>query len=88
MTWWWLSFANPYLPAGSQFLGACLVKAHGVAEAVRVAHVLEINPGGEVQFMKLLPTAPIPAKWAERLLTRAECAQFDEEMILQQNQEF
>lgn len=60
--WWWLSFANPYLPAGSQFLGACLVKAHGVAEAVRVAHVLEINSGGEVQFMKLLADGTDPGE--------------------------
>ena len=25
--WWWLSFADSRRPAGSQFLGACLVRA-------------------------------------------------------------
>lgn len=46
MTYWWLSFADGDRPAGAQFLGACIVQAHGCFEAVRESHRLKINPGG------------------------------------------
>jgi len=80
MRWWWLSFADSNLPKGTQFLGACLVRAHGMIEAIRVAHVLEINPGGEVQAVEATEDFNPPAEWTERLLNRDECAAFDRAM--------
>lgn len=55
MTRWWLSFADPDRPTGQQFLGACIVRAVDEISAVKVAHALGINPGGEVRFMDLVP---------------------------------
>ena len=48
-TLWWLSFADPYLPLGSQFLGAVIVPGNNLFEAVQTAHKLKLNPGGEVR---------------------------------------
>jgi hypothetical protein len=49
MTRWWLSFADATRPAGSQFLGICIVRAVDMVSAIKVAHALGINPGGEVR---------------------------------------
>lgn len=57
--WVWLSFADGDLPAGSQFLGVCLVLAYGIIGAVMEAHRLGINPGGEVAGWLLGP-GPLP----------------------------
>lgn len=47
--WWWLSFADSRLPAGSQFLGAAIVgPAHSIGAAAMLARMLGCNPGGEV----------------------------------------
>ena len=46
--WWWLSFADPTLPVGQQFLGVAIVPAPSFLAAVTVAHQLGCNPGGEV----------------------------------------
>jgi hypothetical protein len=43
MSLWWLSFADWRGP-----LGATIVRAHSFPEAVRVAHLLGVNPGGQV----------------------------------------
>lgn len=48
MMWWWLSFADGDRPPGSQFLGCAAVDAPDMPSAIRRAHVLGINPGGEV----------------------------------------
>jgi len=40
--WWYLSFAD------GKFLGACIVRAHGVVSASQRAWELGINPGGQV----------------------------------------
>ena len=48
-TRWWLSFADPTLPKGQQFLGACIVRGTDVAEAAMDAHLRGCNPGGEVR---------------------------------------
>lgn len=50
---WWLSFADPSRPEGSQLLGCAIVDAMDGPEAIRAAWVLGINPGGEVDFMEL-----------------------------------
>ena len=49
MKTWWLSFADPLRPTGQQFLGVVIVDAIGFIEAVRVTHILGVNPGGEVR---------------------------------------
>ena len=77
LAWWWLSFCDPDRPKG-EFLGACLVKANGPLSGTLAAHALGINPGGEVLALGPVPLeAPMREGWAERLLTRAECEEFD-----------
>jgi len=84
---WWISFADGTRPAGTQFLGACIVEAPTpeVATAFPIAclqaHFLGCNPGGEAQGMPLGPGAKerIAPRWLNRLLTRAECEAFDRE---------
>lgn len=46
--WWYLSFTDPDRPKGTQFLGACVVEARGIAQAIGESHRLGLNPGGEV----------------------------------------
>jgi hypothetical protein len=48
-TLWWLSFANPGEP-----LGVAIVRAADVVAAIRVAHALGINPGGEVFGLRIV----------------------------------
>lgn len=78
---WWLSFCDPYKPAGSQFLGACLVRAPDMIAAITRAHALGINPGGEVQGLEVPPQTPakeaLIAPRVERLMSRGECEAFD-----------
>lgn len=74
--WWWLSFADPTLPEGSQFLGVSLVKASGFVTASMAAATLGINPGGEVQGYPV-NNLPVPEQYQNRLLTRAECNALD-----------
>ena len=44
----WLSFVDRARPAGQRFLGCTVVKATDMAEAVRAAWRLGVNPGGDV----------------------------------------
>lgn len=73
----WLSFADGSLPKGHQFLGACIVEVKQFDDprdtlkaAIRKAHVLGINPGGEVQSMELPggEDFPIHPSWFDVLL--------------------
>ncbi len=66
---WWLSFADPTLPEGDQFLGVVIVEAPGFILATLLCHKLGINPGGEVAGW---PTDGIDEKWVNRLLTKDE----------------
>lgn len=65
-SWYWLSFADPDLPAGQQFLGACLVQAPGPTLALALSHRLKINPGGCVRTFAL-PEEP-DVKWPRNTL--------------------
>lgn len=58
--WWWLSFADPDLPEGTQFLGAALVPALTIEGAITQAHLLGINPGGQVASWGPIPEDAIP----------------------------
>ena len=69
---WWLSFADPDLPEGSQFLGVVILQAPTFPAAVTRSHVTGVNPGGEVAPMGPIPPGYIAPEWRGRLLTRAE----------------
>jgi hypothetical protein len=75
--WWWLSFAGE-----EGFRGACLVWARGFLGAVMETKLRGLNPGGEVQGVGPLHAAMDAtfAEWTNRLLTRAECEEFDRVM--------
>lgn len=47
--YWQMSFSDPDRPAGSRWLGGTVVQAATVRAAIARAHLLGINPGGEVQ---------------------------------------
>jgi hypothetical protein len=77
-SWFYMSFADPKLPTGTQFLGGCYVQADSLSDAVTRSHVLGINPGGEIKIWEL-PWAMIddldkhiPEQDRHRLLSRAE----------------
>ena len=69
---WHLSFADPGLPAGSQFLGVVIVQAQALEDAVTRSHVLGVNPGGEIQVAGPIPPGFIGPEWRDRLLSKAE----------------
>ena len=43
-----LSFCDPKLQKGQQFLGAIIIIANSFIDAFHFTHMLGINPGGEV----------------------------------------
>jgi hypothetical protein len=75
--WWWLSFVDTDLPAGSQFLGAVMVEAPNFLLAVQEALLRGINPGGEVQGQDLPDWAVPRLDHQNVLLDRAGCAAAD-----------
>lgn len=81
-TTWWCSFCDPGRPPGSQFLGACIVGGVTFPVAIQRSWTLGINPGGEISAREfpVSVAAIIDARWRDRLLTKAECAEFDDEM--------
>jgi hypothetical protein len=66
---WWLSFVDP---DGPRFLGVVIVRAHSFPEAIRVSHLLGINPGGAVRGEPLDDTDGSWLEHTERLLSREE----------------
>ena len=72
---WWLSFADD-----TGFKGAVIVHANDFVEALFQANLHQCNPHGECQGMPVPEGREIPEKWKYRILTRAECEQFDREM--------
>ena len=80
--WWWLSFADGNRPKGRQFLGVAIVQAYSFPIAVGVAHMLGINPGGEVMGYPVPPGRVVPGPFREQLLSRADIAELEEWMVL------
>ncbi len=76
---YWLSFVDTDRPVGQRFVGAVLTQADSPKGAHGKVCRLRINPGGEVQISRMqeLPEA-VTDKYADRLLTRVECEQFDD----------
>lgn len=78
--WWWLSFADPARPRGTQFLGAAIVRGLCLGSALDMARYLRINPGGEVEGHEIPASIEMPARFTDRLLTREECEALDREL--------
>lgn len=72
--WWWLSFADPTLPGGSQFLGVAIVMTESAepSQAPVVARLLGLNPGGQVMIFPIEPDYLPGPDWRHRLLSRTE----------------
>lgn len=67
--WQWVSFADPNLPAGTQFLGVAIVRAHNVGHAAMICHERGINPGGEVMAFPIPEDlGDPPAEWDHKLV--------------------
>jgi hypothetical protein len=77
--WWWLSFADTDLPAGSQFLGACVVRGDDLPDAIRTAWARGINPGGEVAAAGPIDQLPpgIPEEYTYVLMTKVQVEEMD-----------
>jgi len=89
-----LSFCDPGRPSGEQFLGASVVLIpaalvrddlrENMITAVKVAHAMKCNPGGEVRMM--LVYASVEAyllrhrEWLFRVLTREEVDRMNREV--------
>jgi hypothetical protein len=69
---WWLSFAGD-----EGFRGVALVEGETMVDAVKEAHRLRINPGGEVMGVAAPPHLFVPHEWRNRLLTKSECEELD-----------
>jgi hypothetical protein len=70
--WFWLSFADPNKPPGSQFLGVAIVQGGGMGEAIQNAWTMGINPGGEVQAIPI-PEEHVPdEQYRRRLMPKKE----------------
>jgi len=66
---YWLSFCDPDRPAGPEFLGVCIIAVDDFLSAVRYAHCLNCNPGGEVFGELLDDGVEVPRQYVHRLLT-------------------
>lgn len=66
--WHYVSFADEV------FRGVVVIKAHGITDAVRLCHALNINPGGQVMCVPMPDEilAQVPETDRTRLLTRAD----------------
>jgi hypothetical protein len=66
--WHYVSFADKV------FHGVVILKAHGITDAIRLCHALNINPGGQVMCV-LIPDeiiAQVPETDRTRLLTKVD----------------
>jgi len=70
--WVWLSFTDPSLPPGSQFLGVSIVEAGGIMEAALVAYGHGCNPGGEVKGIVIPPEQVPGEEYRYRLMSKDE----------------
>lgn len=80
---WWLSFADPALPKGEQFLGVVLIlNASHVNFAIEFATRAGLNPGGQVSAALYKVTEPlvieIIREHTRRVLTKAETDELNE----------
>ena len=67
---WYLSFSD------GAFRGACFVSAFGMIDAIEQAHLLGINPGGNVAAAPVSPDAAIPEGARRRLLSKDDLVMY------------
>jgi hypothetical protein len=53
MPFYYLSFCDPSLPKGEQFLGATVIEAPNIHAIPAAANALGRNPGGEIAIVEL-----------------------------------
>ncbi len=53
MSVFWMSFCDPNLPEGKQFLGVTILRASSLEDAILRSWELKANPGGEVQLLEI-----------------------------------
>jgi hypothetical protein len=85
MSLFYLSFADSSRPKGKQFLGALIVRASHMTEAISASHALGLNPGGEVvgHPVKIQPGFnDVPEAYIEKLLSAGELSQMEREMMV------
>jgi hypothetical protein len=76
-----LSFCDARKPTGKQFLGACIVPATDLIDAIKTSHLNGCNPGGEV-LGHAIPTISAPRVKAHQigvLMNREQAESFDRE---------
>lgn len=83
MSFFWMSFGDASLPKGSQFLGGLLIEADDFHAALLKSHRLLLNPGGEIKAFEIEVPIPesIEEEYADRLLTREQCADMEKDMM-------
>jgi hypothetical protein len=82
MTQIYMSFCDPKLPQGSQFLGALVLEANNVEEGAMKAHALGLNPGGEVLGVIIPEDKIVPEEFCGRLLNKDEARDLPIECIV------
>lgn len=80
----YLSFCDVDKPKGKQFLGAIILEASSLYDAISKAWKLKINPGGEVESWELPnieALSKIPAHYKYKLLSKEDIGHMDEEIL-------
>lgn len=84
MKLWWLSFADPNRPAGSQFLGVCIVFGADLKDAIVRSHMAKCNPGGSIKSVELPDDVArrVPKNRMDTLLSKREILLLGQRMSL------
>lgn len=77
---WWLSFAE-----SGRFLGVVVTRAPSLVWAIRRAHRLGVNPGGQVLGGQV-PDDLVPASVRDRLLCEAEAQEWGASLKLRSDE--
>jgi len=77
MSTWWLSFADPERPKGTQFLGVIVIEAASFEEAILKTWALKLDPGGEVMGYEMDEREQLDEKYHNRLLSAKELEEAD-----------
>lgn len=74
----WMSFSDPGMPTGEQFIGVIITKAYGPADAMSKTHDLHINPGGAFEsYACSLEYGKRYEGNTDRLLSKAQLEELD-----------
>jgi hypothetical protein len=85
--WYYLSFADPTLLKGTQFLGAVIIQWYDISSPEMMRNLMDylwtfnLNPGGEIMWIQI-PKGTVPLKkYTHRILSREDIAAMDKEML-------